>query len=259
MGGEPPPFLDLHLHPEALSDQDLESMQIFGLRAALVPADLPSQRAGSRELIAHFDEIVDAQLPRLERAGIRAYAALGVDPRSIPRRGFSEVLSALPSYFRGGRVVAVGVGLHRGGAMEEEVMAEQLALARKLNLPVLVHTPALEKASITRRTLNLLRQSRVPPANVLVDHAQSRTVRLILECGYFAGLTIHPDELSGERATALVRRLGSERLALDSALGHGPGDILGLARTASLMSRAGLSARVIGRVAFQNGAEFLRL
>ncbi len=71
--------------------------------------------------------------------------------------------------------------------------------------------------------------------------------------------TIHPDELSGERATRLVQRLGSERLVLDSDLGDRPGDIVGLARTASLMARAGLSERVIARVAFKNAAEFLRV
>src|SRR5262249_21127853 len=159
------------------------------------------------------------QLPRLERAGIRAYAALGVDPRCIPRRGLSEVLSVLPSYFQGGKVVALGaVGLHRGGEGEEEALGEAVALGRELKLRVLVHTPALDKARITRRTLNVLRASRILPSSALVDHAHSRTVRLILECGHFAALTIHPDEVSGERATALVRRLGSERLVLDSGL-----------------------------------------
>ncbi len=82
---------------------------------------------------------------------------------------------------------------------------------------------------------------------------------VILECGHFAGLTIHPDELSGERATRLVQRLGSERLVLESDLGDRPGDIVGLARTASLMARAGLSERVIARVAFKNAAEFLHV
>jgi len=260
MAGEPPALVDLHLHPESLSDQDLETMRLFGLAAALVPAHRPMLEATSRELIAQFDEIVEVQLPRLERAGIRAYAALGVDPRCIPRRGLSEVLSALPSYFQGGKVLALGVvGLHRAGEVEEEALVEQLALARKLKLLVLVHTPVSEKARITRRTLNVLRASRIAPSSVMVDHAHSRTVRLILECGHYAGLTIHPDETSGERATALVRRLGSERIVLDSGLGHGPGDILGLARTASLMARAGLSRRVIARVAFKNAAEFLRI
>ncbi len=145
------------------------------------------------------------------------------------------------------------------GEVEEEALVEQLALARNLKLPVLVHTPVLDKARITRRTLNLLRKSGISPHRVLVDHAFSRTVRVILECGHFAGLTIHPDELSGERATRLVQRLGSERLVLDSDLGDRPGDIVGLARTASLMARAGLSERVIARVAFKNAAEFLHV
>lgn len=260
MAGEPPPLLDVHLHPEGMSDQDLDSMRLFGVAVALVPAHHFPLQATPRELIAHYDDIVGIQLPRLERAGIRGYAALGIDPRCIPRRGLSEILSALPSYFRGGRVIAVGeVGLHRGGAVEEEALVEQLALARKLKLPVLVHTPVVDKARHTRRTLNLLLASGIPASRVLVDHAQSRTVRLILETGHFAGLTIHPDELTGERAALLVRKLGSERLVLGSDLGDGPGDIVGLARTVNLMLKAGLSKRVIERVASRNAMDFLNL
>ena len=84
-------------------------------------------------------------------------------------------------------------------------------------------------------------------------------MRTILECGHFAGLTIHPDELSAERATALVTRLGSERLMVDSDLGDGPGDIIGLPRMVNLMAKKKLSDGVIRKVAFKNAADFFRV
>ena len=172
----------------------------------------------------------------------------------------SEILAALPGYFGSGKVVALGeLGLQRGGNAEEVAFLDQLELARKLKLPVLVHTPVVDKERITRRVLNLLKQVGIAPQRVMVDHANGRTIRTILECGYFAGLTIHPDELSAERAAALVTRLGSERLILDSDLGDGPGDILGLPRIVNLMAKRKLSEPVIRNVAFKNAADFFRV
>ena len=260
MTGELPSLFDAHLHPEGLTDQDIESLQIFGVSAALVAAHHAPMDSTPRAILAHFDSILTIQLPRLELRGIRAYAAVGVDPRRVPRRGMPEVLAALPSYFSSGKVVALGeVGLQRGGEAEESAFIEQLGLARRLKLPVLVHTPVVDKERLTRRILNLLKKAGIAPQRVMVDHASGRTVRTILECGYFAGLTIHPDELSAERATAVVARFGSERLILDSDLGDGPGDIIGLPRTAHLMLKKKLSEGVIRKVAFKNAADFFRV
>lgn len=85
MPEQAPPIFDAQLHPEGLTDQDLESMRLFGVQAALVAAH-HFPEASARALLAHFDDIVARQLPRLERAGIRAYAALGVHPRCIDRK-----------------------------------------------------------------------------------------------------------------------------------------------------------------------------
>jgi uncharacterized protein len=255
-----PQLFDAHLHPEALCDQDLESMAFFGVTRALVVAHHVSVESKARSLLTHFDELLSVQLPRLERAGIRAWAALGVHPQALPPRGLPEVLQALPGYFTGGKVVALGeVGFHLGGEAEEEALTEQLLLARRLKLQVLVHTPHKSKERQTRRLLTLLRASGVPPGRVLVDHASGRTLRLILECGHWAGLTVHPEELSGERAVALVREFGTERLVLNSDSGDGAGDILGLARAARLLQKAKLSAQVVARVTRTNAARFYRV
>ena len=74
-----------------------------------------------------------------------------------------------------------------------------------------------------------------------------------------AGLTLHPEALKAERAVALVRRLGSERLVLNSDAGDGAGDILGMARAANLLAKARLSERVVRRVTHDNAERFLQL
>ena len=253
-----PSIFDAHLHPRGLNDQDLESMRFFGVTSALAVSFASPLPATSAELLSDFDDIVRTQLPRLERAGIHGYAALGVDPRCAPRRGLSEVLAALPHYFQGGKVVAIGeIGLQRGGAAEEEVFIEQLNLARRLMVRVLVHTPGPEKERLTRRILSILRDCGIAREKILVDHTNAKTVRLVLECGHYAGLTLHPDELRSEEAVKLVRRLGSERLILNTNSGNGAGDILAIARAVNLMRKAQLPLKVIERVSMKNAAEFI--
>ncbi|MHB8873102.1 MAG: TatD family hydrolase [Myxococcaceae bacterium] len=257
MADLPPPLFDAQLDPWGLSDEDLGNLRFFGLEAAVLAASSSPGHATPRAIFEHFEALVRVQLPRFERAGIRAFAALGVHPRGLPRRGLSAVLSELPGYFQGGRVVAVGeIGLALGGEAEEEALSLQLALARRLNLPVLVHTPRKNKEPLTRRALNLLRASGLPASQVLVNHVSAKTVRLALECGHFAALTVHPDELAAEEVVQLVRRYGSERLVLDS--GHG-GEMLGLARVAARLVKAGLTLSVVERVARENATELYRV
>jgi len=253
------PLFDAHLHPEGLSSTDLETMRFFGLAAAVVAAQA-QPRATAASLLAHFDDLVQRQLPRLAAAGVRGYAALGVHPRAVPRRGLSEVLSALPSYFKAGKVVALGaIGLHQGGEAEVEAFEEQLQLARRLKVPVLVTTPRRDKERITRGALRILAESGLPPQRVLVDRASGRTAPLVLECGHWAALAIHPDELSAEAAVAVIRRRGAQRLLVSSSAGAGGGDILALARLVSLLRKGGLTPQLIAKVAHENAAEFFRV
>ena len=101
-------LFDAHLHPETLSDLDLESLRAFGVeRAVALGHHFPEPT--SRGLRAHFRDLLEVQVPRLERAGIRGYVALGVHPRAIPRRGLQNVLDGLPALFRGGRIAQFGL------------------------------------------------------------------------------------------------------------------------------------------------------
>lgn len=253
-----PALLDPRVHPAGLTDQDLETLQRFGVRGVVAVSDATVHPATPAALFAHYEHLLDIELPRLERAGLKAWAALGIHPAALPRRGLFEVLEALPAYLQGGRVAALGLlGLQRADAAEEEALLEQLALARRFRLPALVTTPSREKLAVTRKLLVVLQRGKLPPAQVLVDGAVGRTVRGLRELGFHAGLTLHPQHLTVERAVALVRQLGPERLVLSAAAGDGATDIVALARAAHRLERAGLSQRVIERVTGKNAAALL--
>lgn len=254
-------LFDPRIHPATLTDQDLETLQLFGVRAVVAVGNTPDPGPSSpRALFSQFDELLGTQLPRLERAGLKAWAALGVHPAAIPRRGLGQVLEALPGYFKAGKVIALGqLGLGKGDEREEEALLEQLALARRFHRAAIVSAPGLDGERLARKLLSALRRSKLAPERILVDGAVVRTVRTIRELGYVAGLTLHPERLSVEQAVKLVRTLGPERLVLETAAGDGASDIVALARAAHRLSKARLSSRVIRRVTFENALALFEL
>ncbi|HWE25740.1 MAG TPA: TatD family hydrolase [Myxococcales bacterium] len=257
MAKDPPPFVDLHLHAEGVSDADLTTLCWFGLRAAVTCAH-DAGAATAEELRRHWDELVRVQVRRLEGAGIRPWVALAVHPARIPWHGVDDLLHRLPRYFDDPHVAALGeLGLHHGGEREEELLARQLELSSALRKPVIVHTPANAKAAVTRRLLALLRESRVEPTRVLVDHVTNETFQLVRACGYFAGLTLQPGLLEPTEAAQLISRHGTERVVLTSDIGEGASDLLALPRAADALRKAGLSEELVRRALYEGPLSFL--
>jgi predicted metal-dependent TIM-barrel fold hydrolase len=253
-------YFDAQLHPTALRAGDLEDLAFFGVAGALATPDLaiPATRESLR---GGWDALAPAALRRVRRAGVAAFAAVGIHPRCIPWRGLEALLAELPDFLGRRHVIAVGaIGLDEGGAREEAVFGRQLELARELRLPVVVDTPWRRKERITRRALALLREHELEPGRVLVLRADARTVRMIRACGYAAGLSLSAgdgDAIDG--AVRLVASLGPEGLVLGSGAGEGAGDLLAMPRAAGRMSKAGLSPAVVRRVCSGNALQVLGL
>ena len=256
---QPIAYFDAHLHADGLSNEDLKSMALFGLKAALVPAR-DAVCDSVKDYLAHFEGLIHLQAHRLKKLAIRPYAALGLHPARIPWHGLEEILSAIPRLAVAGRLVAIGeIGLEKGGAREEQVFERQLALARELNLPVIAYTPERDKPRLTRRLLAILRSSGVAPEMALVSHANSQTLKTIRECGFRAGLSVNPRRLTAEEAAALVRSFGSEGLLICSDAGDGASDILALPHTASVLEVQGLSPVIVRRVMGENALGLFKL
>ena len=256
---QPARFVDLHLHAEGLSDADLQTLAFFGLSAALTCAH-DAGATTSEDLRRHWDELVSLQVGRLKAAGIRPLVALGVHPARIPWHGIDALLHELPRYFDDPRVVALGeLGLQNGGEREEEVLRRQLALSLVLRRPLLVHTPSVEKLARTRRLIALLREARVPPQRVLIDHVSEETFPLIRGCGFWAGLTVQPGGLDAAAAVRLIRKNGAEGVVLTSDVGEGASDLLALPRASDALVSAGLSDELRRRAMLENPLAFLAL
>src|SRR5438045_6677483 len=205
----PDPFVDLHLHSEGPSDAELTTLSLFGLAASVTCAN-DAGATSAEELRAHWDGLVSVQASRLKACGIRPFVALAVHPARIPWHGLDDLLHRLPRYFDDPRVAAIGeVGLQEGSSREEEVLILQLELAAQLRKPLIAHTPATGKLSVTKRLLAILRESRAAPAKVLIDHVTLETFPLVRACGYRAGLTLQPGLLEAARSEEHTSELQS--------------------------------------------------
>jgi len=250
-------FVDLHLHADGISAQDLSTLAYFGLKAAVTCAR--DAGAGSAaELLKHWDELVQIQTQRLKMAGIRPLVALALHPARIPWHGVDDLLHRLPHYFDDPKVVALGeLGLQEGTDREEDVFARQLTIAARLRKPAIVHTPGREKLQRTKQILALIKASPLQPANVLIDHVSEETFSLVRGLGCWTGLTLQPGLFDAETAAAVISRHGAERIVLTSDIGEGATDLLALPKAAEALQRAGLSDELCRRVLWENPLDFL--
>lgn len=256
---EAPRLFDARLHAGALPDVDLATLQQFGVRAGLVVADATAHARTAAELLAHFDAVL-GQLERLRATGFGAWAALGVPPLALPRRGLLDVLDGIAPRCTGGRVVALGqLGLLTGDEREVEALEAQLALARRLRLRAQVSVGAKATLGVLQQALAALERAGLPPRDALVEAKSVEGARLIKGCGHWVGLTMHPDLLAPAEAVEIVRRLGPAQLVAASAAGDGATDFLAVPKLARLLERAGLSAEVIEAVCQTNAATWLKV
>jgi len=250
-------FVDLHLHADGISAQDLSTLAYFGLKAAVTCAR--DAGAGSAaELLKHWDELVQIQTQRLKMAGIRPLVALALHPSRIPWHGLEDLLHRLPHYFDDPKVVALGeLGLQEGTEREEDVFVRQLTIAARLRKPAIVHTPGREKLHRTKQALALVKASPLQPSSVLIDHVSEETFSLVRGLGCWAGLTLQPGLFDAETAAAVISRHGAEGIVLTSDIGEGATDLLALPKAAEALRKAGLSDELARRVLWENPLDFL--
>src|SRR5258708_24498496 len=128
---------------------------------------------------------------------------MGMNPKESGGRELSrEVLKRIPKFLDRPSVLGIGeIGMNRITRNEVATFDEQVELALAHRQLILIHTPHLEdKLKGTRVSIEVLRRyATIEPARVLVDHAEEHTIEMILEGGYWAGLTLYPQTKASAR------------------------------------------------------------
>jgi predicted metal-dependent TIM-barrel fold hydrolase len=252
-------IFDPHIHMTSRTTDDYEAIHAAGIRALVEPAFwLGQPRTGVSSFTDYFDSLVGWERFRAAQFGIAHHATIALNPKEANDPRCVAVLDVLERYLVKDGVVAVGeVGFDSMTAEEESAFRRQLELAGEHDLPVLVHTPHRDKLAGTRRTLELVAESGLPPERVLVDHLNETTVTLVAEVGCWAGFSIYPDTKMDEyRMVRILQERGPDRVLVNSAADWGRSDPLKTRKTGDAMLAAGFTDDDVDRVLWRNPVDF---
>ena len=252
-------IFDPHIHMTSRTTNDYEAMHEAGVRALVEPAFwLGQPRTSVDSFCDYFDSLVGWERFRASQFGIAHHCTIALNPKEANDPRCIDVLDLLPRYLAKDGVVAVGeVGFDSMTTAEEKAFDRQLALAAEFELPVMVHTPHRDKEAGTRRTLELVEASDVPPEHALVDHLNEVTVGLVADTGCWMGFSIYPDtKMDEHRMVRILQDHGLDRVLVNSAADWGRSDPLKTAKTGRAMLEAGFSDDDVDRVLWRNPVEF---
>ncbi len=252
-------IFDPHIHMSARTTDDYEAMYAAGVRAVVEPAFwLGQPRTGVTSFVDYFDLITGWERFRASQFGIRHHATIGLNPKEANDPRCREVMAELPRFLVRESVVAIGeTGYDSMTIEEQEVFEEHMSLALEYELPVLVHTPHRDKLSGTQRTLDVVAASGVAPELVVVDHLNELTVDIVADSGCWMGFSIYPDtKMDEQRMVAILQRIGTDRILINSAADWGRSDVLKTLKTGKLMLESGFTEADVDRVLWQNPIDF---
>ena len=249
-----------HAHMFSRITDDYERMALSGVRAILEPAFwLGQNRTSVGSFIDYFDTLVGWERFRARQWGIHHFCGMALNPREAndPRVN-KDVLEILPRYLEKDSVICVGeIGLDDITPIEEECFSAQLDLARKHDLPVLVHTPHRDKKRGFERSLAIVKESGIALERVLLDHGNEETIKITRDSGCWAGFSIYPHtKMDVDRMVTIVQQYGVEGMMINSAADWGVSDPLRVPRTCLALELAGVERDVIEQLVWRNPVGF---
>jgi predicted metal-dependent TIM-barrel fold hydrolase len=255
-------FFDPHIHIASRTTDDLEQMAQTGCVAVGEPAFWSGfNRSGANSFFDYFRQLIEWEPKRCTQYGIQHYAWLGINAKEAEDVGFSrEVIALLPEFLDKPNVLGLGeIGLHKCTKNEVTTLEALIDLALTRNEQMLFHTPHLEdKYKGTRMILDLLRNdSRVDRTRVCIDHCEEHTIRLALEEGYWAGITLYPlTKANPQRAVDMIEIYGPDRILVNSSADWGPSDPLAVPKFIAAMRRRGQGETLIRQIVYDTPLKF---
>jgi hypothetical protein len=249
-------FIDPHVHMSSRTTDDYERMRDAGVVAVIEPAFwLGQPRTSVGSFRDYFSSLVGWERFRAAQFGIRHYCTIGLNSKEANSEALAEdVLELLPLFAAKEGVVAIGeIGFDDMTDAEERIFRAQLALAKELDMMVMVHTPHRNKTQGTIRSMDLCEEVGLEPHKVVIDHNTEETVEAVLDRGYWAAFTLYPQtKMGNERMVEIVRQYGSDRIIADSSADWGKSDPLAVPKTARLMHQRGIAAEDVRKVCYEN-------
>ena len=213
-------------------------------------------------LFRSFCQLTDYEPKRAAKFGLPHFSWLCINPKeSEDTQLAKEVIGIIPQFLDRPNVLGIGeIGLNKNSRNELKVLEWHIDLAARTGSLILVHTPHLEdKLKGTRLILDALKSDkRIKPERCIIDHVEEHTVELVLDAGFWAGMTLYPEsKCSPARAIDMLDCYGRERIWMNSACDWGVSIPLNVPRTALEMRKRGWTADAVDKVIYQNPIAFM--
>ena len=242
---------------------DYERMAAAGCEAVCEPAFWAGfDRSSAAGFYDYFWQLSEHEPKRAAKFGLKHFCWLCINPKEAEDVKLAEeVIALIPEFLDQQNVLGIGeIGLNKNSRNELKVLEMHVDLAAQHDQLILVHTPHLEdKLKGTRLILDVLKSDRrIRADRVIIDHVEEHTVGLVLDAGFWAGMTLYPEtKCTPARAIDILETYGRERIWLNSACDWGVSDPLAVPKTAVEMKKRGHQATMIDKVVYQNPKKFL--
>jgi uncharacterized protein len=255
-------FFDPHIHMAARTTDEFLTMARAGCVVVGEPAFwMGYDRSGTNSFRDYFRQLTEWEPKRAANYGIHHYAWMGINAKEAEDVGFSrEVIAMLPEFLDRPNVLGIGeIGLNKNTRNEVATLLELIELGMQRDEQLLFHTPHLaDKYQGTRMILDLLHADRrVDRSRVCIDHCEEHTIRMVLDAGYWAGITLYPTtKATPDRAADMVEMYGPERILVNSSADWGPSDPMAVSQFMFVMRRRGHPESMVRQIVFDNPLHF---
>jgi predicted metal-dependent TIM-barrel fold hydrolase len=256
-------YIEPHGHMVSRTTDDYQDMVTAGCVAVCEPAFWAGfDRSSAKGFYDYFRQLTDFEPKRAAKFGLQHYTWLCINPKESEDLGLAdEVLAIIPEFLESPTVLGIGeIGLNKNSRNEMKVLEKHVELAARHNQLILVHTPHLEdKLKGTRLIMDVLKNDRrIKAERVIIDHVEEHTVKLVLDQGFWAGMTLYPEsKCTPARAIDILEVYGTERIWMNSACDWGVSIPLAVPRTALEMRKRGHAEDWIDMVIYRNPIQFM--
>jgi uncharacterized protein len=256
-------IIDPHCHMVVRTVNDYERMARMHTVACCEPAFWAGyDRTSALAFHDYFTHISEHEPRRAADYGISHYCWICMNPKEADNLSLArEVIAFIPEFLDKPTVLGLGeIGLNLNTPNEMTVFEEQVEMAVTYDQLIWIHTPPLEdKLKGTRMMVEYLRgHPKVDPNRVTIDHCEEHTLKMVLDAGFWAAMTINPTtQNSPQRMVDALEMFGVERLMVDASGDWGPSDPVHLHDAIVEMRRRGHAETRIETVFYDNPCFFL--
>jgi uncharacterized protein len=256
-------YIEPHAHMVSRITDDYVRMAASGCAAICEPAFWAGfDRSSADGFYDYFCQLTEHEPKRAAKFGLPHFSWLCINPKESEDTALAnEVLAMIPQFLERPNVLGIGeIGLNKNTRNEMAVLEKHVALAAEHDQLILVHTPHLEdKFKGTKLILDVLKaDKRIKPGRVIIDHVEEHTVSLVLDAGFWAGITLYPEsKCTPARAIDIIETCGDKQIWLNCACDWGNSDPLAVPKTALEMKKRGHSAEAIDHLIYGNPLRFL--